>query len=70
MCKFVAQMAGEGLRHRTIKSYMAGVRHLLIQEGLGYPLSPHLPVVMTMTRFTASNLANPVKQAEVCWQIQ
>lgn len=43
LCKFVAQMAGEGLRHRTIKSYMAGVRHLHIQEGLGDPFLPALP---------------------------
>ncbi len=31
LCKFVAQMASEGLRYRTIKSYMAGVRHLHIE---------------------------------------
>ncbi len=37
VCKFVAQLATEGLKHRTIKSYMAGVRHLHISEGLGDP---------------------------------
>ncbi len=41
VCKFVAQHATEGLKHRTIKSYMAGVRHLHIGEGLGDPfISP------------------------------
>ncbi len=41
MCKLVAQLATEGLKHSTIKSYMAGVRHLHIGEGLGDPfLSP------------------------------
>ncbi len=28
LCHFAATLAVEGLRHRTIKSYMAGVRHL------------------------------------------
>ena len=43
LCKFVAHMAIEGLKHQTIKSYMAGVRHHHIQEGLGDPLLPVLP---------------------------
>ena len=43
LCKFVVQMAIEGLKQRTIKSYMAGVCHLHIQEGLGYPFLPVLP---------------------------
>ena len=37
ICKFVVQLASEGLKHRTIKSYMAGIRHLHIGEGLGDP---------------------------------
>ena len=37
LCHFAATLAGEGLRHRTIKSYMAGVRHLHIS---GTPSSP------------------------------
>jgi len=41
--KFAAEMAREGLRHRTIKSYMADIRHLHIEEGLGDPFSPTLP---------------------------
>ena len=40
LCKFVAKMASEGLKHRTIKTYMAGVRHLHIEEGLGNPFLP------------------------------
>lgn len=43
LCKFVAKMASEGLRHRTIKSYMAGIRHLHIEEGLDDPFLPTLP---------------------------
>ncbi len=43
LCKFAAKLASEGLRHRTIKSYMAGVRHLHIEEGLADPFLPALP---------------------------
>ena len=34
---FVAKLAAMGLKHRSIKTYMAGVRHLHIEEGLGDP---------------------------------
>ena len=49
LCKFAAALATEGLRHRTIKSYMAGVRYLHIEEGLGDPFlqsPPHLHYVL------------------------
>ena len=40
LCKFVAHLAAEDLKHCTItKSYMAGIRHLHIKEGLGDPPS-------------------------------
>ena len=42
LCKFVAKMANEGLKHRTIKSYMAGVRHLHIEEELSDLFLPSL----------------------------
>ena len=34
LCRFMARLAGDGLMHRTIKSYLSGVRHLHIEEGL------------------------------------
>ena len=37
LCRFVARLAGDGLKHRTIKSYLSGVRHLHIEEGLPDP---------------------------------
>ena len=43
LCKFAAKMACEGLQHRTIKSYMAGVRHLHIEDGMGDPFVSPLP---------------------------
>ena len=42
LCKFVAQLTEEGLKHRTIKCYMAGIWHLHIAEGLGDPFLPPL----------------------------
>ena len=42
LCHFAATLVEEGLRHRTIKSYMAGVRHLHISEGYGDPFTHDL----------------------------
>ena len=42
LCKFVAKLAEEGLKHRTIKAYLSGVRHLHIMEGLGDPFKQPL----------------------------
>ena len=42
LCRFVASLASEGLKHRSIKTYLAGVRHLHIQEGRGDPFAPVL----------------------------
>ena len=39
-------MASKGLRYRTIKSYMAGIRHLHIKEDLADPFLPTLPYVL------------------------
>ena len=53
---FVAKLAAEGLKHRSIKTYMAGVRHLHIEEGLGDPFMP----VLTRLHYVLSG----VKRAE------
>ena len=37
LCRFVAKLAGDGLKHRTIKSYLSGVKHLHVEEGLTDP---------------------------------
>ena len=42
LCRFVASLASEGLKHRSIKTYLAGVRHLHIREGCGDPFVPVL----------------------------
>ncbi len=42
LCHFAATLATNGLRHRTIKSYMAGIRHWHISEGRGDPFSQGL----------------------------
>ena len=40
--QLAAQMAKEGLQHRTIKSYMSSVHHLHIEEGFSNPIKPDL----------------------------
>ncbi len=42
LCRFVAQLVQDGLKHHTIKTYMAGIRHLHIEKGLGDPFLPSL----------------------------
>ena len=43
LCRYVAFLAKEGLRRRTIKSYLSGLRCLQIQRGLGNPFADSLP---------------------------
>ena len=37
LCQFMAFLAGEGLTHGSIKAYLAGVRQLQVEAGLGDP---------------------------------
>ena len=37
LCKFVSYLAGEGLKHRSIKPYLSGVRYLQIRCGYADP---------------------------------
>ena len=51
LCSFVAYLAGKNLKHRTIKAYLSGIRHLQIQKSLGNPFAsgsmPRLEYVLT-----------------------
>ena len=50
LCGFVSSLADEGLKHRTIKTYLSGVRYYQIKSGYADPfrgaLLPHLDYVM------------------------
>ena len=37
LCSYGSFLANEGLKHRSIKSYLSAIRHLQIAEGLGDP---------------------------------
>ncbi len=37
LCRFVARLGKDGLKHKTIKSYLSRIRHLHIEEGLSDP---------------------------------
>ena len=42
LCYFVAQLAKDGLKHRTMKVYLSAVRHLHIEEGKKDPFQAPL----------------------------
>ena len=37
LCSYVSFLVNQGLKHRTIKSFLSAIRHLQISEGLGDP---------------------------------
>ena len=37
LCQFVACLAGEGLTHGSVKAYLAAVRQMQVEAGLGNP---------------------------------
>ena len=43
LCRYVAYLATEGLKYRTIKAYLAAIRCLQIQKSMGNPFSNPLP---------------------------
>ena len=50
LCRYAAFLAKEGLKHRTIKVYLSGIRYLQIMKALGNPfevLMPRLEYVLT-----------------------
>ena len=45
LCRFVAGLAEEGLRHTTVKCYLSGVRRWQIVVGLGDPFTASWPLL-------------------------
>ena len=43
LCRYMAFLAKEGIKHRTIKPYLSHIRCLQIQQGLGNPFATTLP---------------------------
>ena len=44
LCKYVSYLAKEGLKHRTIKTYLSGIRYLQIRSGFPDPFhTAHMP---------------------------
>ena len=50
LCRFVSYLATEKLKHRTIKSYLSGVRYLHISEGENDPFTRPLHRLECMLR--------------------
>ena len=45
LCRFVACLGQEGLKHRTIKSYLSGLRFAQIHQALGNPFLKDMPLL-------------------------
>ena len=43
LCKFVPYLADESLQHRTMKTYLSGLRFVQIKAGLGDPFQSQMP---------------------------
>ena len=43
LCRFVAALAQDGLKHRTIKSYLSGIRFAQILQAMGNPFTDSMP---------------------------
>ena len=50
LCRFVAFLQVEGLRHSTVKSYLSAVRHLQISQALGDPRMDTMPRLELVVR--------------------
>ena len=65
LCSYVAFLAGQGLKHRTIKAYLSGIRHLQIARGLGNPFTngsmPQLECILSGVRRVEAQSATPAR---------
>ena len=63
LCRYVAHLSTEHLKHRTIKSYLSALRFVQIQQGLGDPFQqtsmPLLEYVLGIKRTQARSSAPP-----------
>ena len=63
LCRYVASLAKEGLKYRTIKAYLSGIRCLQIQMSMGNPFAsgrfPRLEYVLTGIKRVESQSTSP-----------
>ena len=57
LCNFVARLADDHLKHRTIKTYLSGLRFLQIEAGLPDPFQGSMPRLSYILRGVRSNEA-------------
>ena len=50
LCSFVAHLANEGLKFRTIKVYLSAIRHLQIEAGMSDPFKESMPRLEYVTK--------------------
>ena len=65
LCKYVAYLAKQDLKHQSIKCYLSALRHLQIEAGLGDPYAPgafpRLEYVLKGVKQTPSGQARPAR---------
>ena len=57
LCQYTAWLANQGLTHKTLKTYLAAVRHLQIAEGLPDPKIASMPKLEQVMRGIKSHQA-------------
>ena len=64
LCRYVAFLAKDGLKHKTIKTYLAGIRCFQIKMTLGNPFAkdlPRLEYVLIGIKRTEAHSGSPAK---------
>ena len=65
LCSYVAFLAEQKLKHRTIKAYLSGIRYLQIQKSLGNPFMsgamPRLEYVLTGIKRVEAQANTPTR---------
>ena len=65
LCSYVAFLAEQKLKHRTIKAYLSGIRYLQIQKSLGNPFTsgamPRLEYVLTGIKRVEAQANTPTR---------
>ena len=57
LCQYTVWLANQGLTHKTLKTYLAAVRHLQIAEGLPDPKIATMPKLEQVMRGIKSHQA-------------
>ena len=70
LCRFVAYLGQQSLRHRTIKAYLSGIRFAHIRHGLGNPFQAKaMPLLEYVLSRIKREQARVIQQTKPCLPI-